>query len=454
MFLDAFMTIYGYARVSTLEQSEEYDALKQQVNRIKSAGAEVVLVDIESGRSDTREKFNELLKLVTQGKVREIIITRIDRLGRSGITLGQAMKLFEDNNVKLRILDAPVDASSPFGWHSIHGMIGMAEFESRMLSQRVNHGMAYFRQQQKIAKELFGYILVDQKLILDRETLPIAREIIKKLLAGFSYGAVSKWLFTEHNIKFSLSGLRHWINNPHILGHTRYFSDIEQRRNKKPRSPVIHFNTHEPIATAEEIAQIQTNVKNKRKLSEKTTKNYPLKGLLRCNECGGGMYRIVTKFKSGTQYVRCTKHAQGNHFCTNKITARLENILKQTIEILSTEATSVVKEIESNIEVVQQSDHLVKLQRELAGAESLNSTNPAILAAIADLKTQIFLEENKLKHPTKIDATERFEILRSVSQATFWDSLSEEKAQRFFAVLIETVFVDSSGNVSSIKFSW
>ncbi|MFB2834449.1 hypothetical protein [Floridanema evergladense] len=46
--------IIAYARVSTVEQSQNSHALEQQIARLKSTGVELVLVDVESG---FRERF-------------------------------------------------------------------------------------------------------------------------------------------------------------------------------------------------------------------------------------------------------------------------------------------------------------------------------------------------------------------------------------------------------------
>ncbi|NJL61481.1 MAG: recombinase family protein [Methylacidiphilales bacterium] len=448
------MTIYGYSRVSTSEQAEEYSALEQQQQRLRDAGAEIILTDIESGRDDNREKFNEILRLAKQGKIRELIVTRIDRLGRNTITLGQTYKLLEENNVKLRILDAPIDANSLHGWFSLHTLSGMAEFESRMLSQRTNHGLNYFREQKKVAQKLFGYKNINHKLVIDEGIFPIARGIIDRLLQGYSYGTVSRWLFEEHDIKFSLSGLRHWIDNPAIQGHTRYFSEVEHRRNpKNPRPPLIHFNTHKALASAEEISKIKNIVKSTRKLSEKQNKNYPLKGLLRCAQCDGGMYRTISRFKSGvTEYVRCTKHSQGNHFCSNKVTARSTKITDQLIKLLIKQAQQILSEVENNAVEKINSEYLLSLQRELTGLESLQSKNPAILAAINDLRTQIVAEENRLQKPALLPDKERIKMLTSFAQATFWESLDEDKLSLSFRTFVESASIDSAGNIFSVKF--
>jgi site-specific DNA recombinase len=445
------MKVYGYARVSTQEQAVEYDALKQQIKRLEDAGAEIVLFDIESGRSDSRKSFNEILKLVEKGKVRELIITRVDRLGRSMITMGQTLKLFEDHKVTLRILDAPVDASSPFGWFSISQMSGLAEFESRLLSQRTRHGMNYFREQKRIHKALFGYNLVDSKLVVDENLRNVCRELIDKLVAGYSVVAASRWLFEEHNIKFSVSGLRHWINSPHILGHTRYFTEQEHRRNKNnPRPPIIHNNTHEAIATEEEILKIKQKIQGQQKVSVNKSKNYPLKGQIRCAECGGAMHRQSNKW---TTYVRCTKHTQGNHFCSNKKINRLESVVRWTINALIKEAAKIVDELDVTSTEESEPETLKKLRNELTGLLALNSSNPAVISAIQDIENQIYNHEYKLKtHPKKADIEHKV-LIHSASQAAFWDEFNEEELQHFLSELVDKVYIDSFGDLS-VTFLW
>ena len=56
-------SIVGYCRVSSREQSDNSSALEQQIPRVREAGAEEVLIDVESGRSsreDTEPNFKSL----------------------------------------------------------------------------------------------------------------------------------------------------------------------------------------------------------------------------------------------------------------------------------------------------------------------------------------------------------------------------------------------------------
>ncbi|MEM6838822.1 MAG: recombinase family protein [Cyanobacteria bacterium P01_C01_bin.120] len=60
-------SIVGYCRVSSREQSNNSSALEQQIAYVREAGAEEVLIDVESGRSgreDDRTEFQKLMKLV------------------------------------------------------------------------------------------------------------------------------------------------------------------------------------------------------------------------------------------------------------------------------------------------------------------------------------------------------------------------------------------------------
>lgn len=456
MCLNAIAMIYGYARVSTVEQSLEYDALKQQVKRLEDAGAEVVLVDVESGRSDKRKEFNKLLRLVKEAKVREVIITRIDRLGRSDIDVIKTIQLFNDCGVILRILDAPIDVSSSFGRFSASQMAALADFESRLLSERTRHGMNYFRSQGKLQKACFGYELnSDRKLEPHPTNFPIARKIIDLLLEGYSYGAISKLLVEEYGIEFSLSGLRHWVNNPAILGHTRYFTEMEYRRNpRNPRPPQITRNTHQAIASEAEISQIKRNAKTKPRLSLKKEKDYPLKGLLRCSHCGGGMYRVISKYKSGeTHWIRCARHAQNVHFCPNKTNARLTTLTKQVIQRITQKSKEVTEQSNIGDRSPEESEALIELKQQLTGLVALGSNNPAIIGAVRDIQSQIDAEEVRLKSASRIDS-DRLKLAWSYSQASFWYSLNDGDLRQAFRSFVEVVFVDDSGNVASIEFGW
>jgi DNA invertase Pin-like site-specific DNA recombinase len=71
------MSIYGYARVSTIDQD-----LSIQQTALKAAGCEVVRAEKVSGtRRDGRTELQALLDFLHAGDM--LVVTRIDRLARS-----------------------------------------------------------------------------------------------------------------------------------------------------------------------------------------------------------------------------------------------------------------------------------------------------------------------------------------------------------------------------------
>jgi len=96
--------IVGYARVST-QSGEQKSALVTQKNRLKSAGVEKIYTDVESGRSNDRKAFNELLQLIDKKAIKEIVVTRFDRLGRDATFVDAALVLAAKKNVVIRTID-------------------------------------------------------------------------------------------------------------------------------------------------------------------------------------------------------------------------------------------------------------------------------------------------------------------------------------------------------------
>ncbi|MBW4667376.1 MAG: recombinase family protein [Cyanomargarita calcarea GSE-NOS-MK-12-04C] len=454
------MRVYGYARVSTQEQAEEFDALNQQIARLKTAGATEVFIDIESGRNDGRKQYNELLKLAQQNQVDEIIITRVDRLGRSVITIHKAIEIFVKHNVNLRVLDAPVDPNSPFGWFSINQMSGLAEFESRLLSQRVKQGNEYFRQQLKFCVPPFGYAkdknhrLTPNKNIhekSDKTYFELAKIIIDLTLEMRSLKDVCNYIYTAYEVVFTVAGLRDWVKNLALQGHTAYFIKKKKGIN---REPIINFNTHEALISAATVDAIQHKLSANRKYrsSAKSTRgDYPLAGLIKCTHCEAGMYRNFSRHKTRTEYMRCVNYNKpGKYHCENSKCARLREIIAKTIAALCENAPKLIHHLEnqSATTLVVNTKEIENLTNELSVLRGLRSSNRDIIQAIAKIEVTI----NTLSTPVRIVDRNAFENAKRkiaiASQATFWESLDDSELRSALTEFVEKIEVDSSGTIT------
>ncbi|EEQ3553915.1 recombinase family protein [Escherichia coli] len=94
------MRLFGYARVSTSQQS-----LDLQVRALKDAGVKAnrIFTDKASGSSTDREGLDLLRMKVEEGDV--ILVKKLDRLGRDTADMIQLIKEFDAQGVAVRFID-------------------------------------------------------------------------------------------------------------------------------------------------------------------------------------------------------------------------------------------------------------------------------------------------------------------------------------------------------------
>ena len=130
------MTVYGYARVSTTDQS-----LDIQIAALKAAGCEKIRSEKVSGTSTNgRQELKTLLEFIDAGDV--LMVTRIDRLARSIGDLQDIVRALKAKGVALRATEQPIDTSTAAG-KAFLDMLGVfAEFETNLRKERQMEGIA------------------------------------------------------------------------------------------------------------------------------------------------------------------------------------------------------------------------------------------------------------------------------------------------------------------------
>ena len=130
------MPLYGYARVSTLEQD-----LAIQRAALKAAGCDVVRAEKASGaRRDGRTELQSLLDFLRPGDA--LVVTRIDRLARSMRDLQDIVHELKGKGVALRATEQPIDTGTAAG-KAFLDMLGVfAEFETNLRRERQAEGIA------------------------------------------------------------------------------------------------------------------------------------------------------------------------------------------------------------------------------------------------------------------------------------------------------------------------
>ncbi|MGH3921405.1 MAG: recombinase family protein [Pseudonocardiaceae bacterium] len=129
----------GYGRVSTRDQHPE-----AQHDALTAAGCDQIFIDKASGKLARRPELDKAL-LSANRAGDQVVVTKLDRLGRSLEHLIELSKLLQARKVDLVVLDQGIDTSTAIGrlFFSIIGAI--AEFEHALMSERTMDGLAAAR---------------------------------------------------------------------------------------------------------------------------------------------------------------------------------------------------------------------------------------------------------------------------------------------------------------------
>ena len=130
------MAQYGYARVSTFDQS-----LCIQRAALNAAGCEVIRAEKATGtRRDGRTELQVLPDFLRPGDA--LVVTRIDRLARSLRDLQNIVYELKERRVVLRATEQPIDTGTA-AVKAFLDMLGVfAEFETNLRKERQAEGIA------------------------------------------------------------------------------------------------------------------------------------------------------------------------------------------------------------------------------------------------------------------------------------------------------------------------
>jgi DNA invertase Pin-like site-specific DNA recombinase len=116
------MANFGYGRVSTKEQTSENQRLEIEV---------VALL---------RPEFEKLLQKIRDGET--LIVSKLDRLGRSAVDVGSTLRHLEKRNITVIVLQLGLlDMTSPIGKAMLTMLSAVAELERDLLIERTYAGL-------------------------------------------------------------------------------------------------------------------------------------------------------------------------------------------------------------------------------------------------------------------------------------------------------------------------
>lgn len=129
------MRLFGYARVSTSQQS-----LDIQIKALKEAGVQEsrIFTDIASGSHAKRDGLSVLRLKVEEHDV--VVVKKLDRLGRDTADMINLINEFDKIGVFLRFLDDGINTEGAMGKMVITILSAVAQAERQRILERTNEG--------------------------------------------------------------------------------------------------------------------------------------------------------------------------------------------------------------------------------------------------------------------------------------------------------------------------
>ncbi|WP_193197077.1 recombinase family protein [Nostoc sp. MG11] len=307
------------------------------------------------------------------------------------------------------------------------------EVQRQQRSRRIRQGHARNRLDAAPppGKVPYGYRRGKGKYTIDRSTSPVVKDFFEHFLLYGSLRGSVRYLAKKYGKKISVTTGRRWLTNPVYRGDTAYHNGE------------ILSNTHVPIISKEEAAQIDRLLRRNSRLPSRTASApRSLAGLVICDECQSHLVvTSVTQRNQDKEYlylrsISCPKHPKCRAI-------PYQEVLEHTIETVCRDLPLAVAGMNfPQLDAVKNSlsEAIARQQEILAQLPTLVETEildteTAKLRAYK-LRTEISVLQAKLATFPPVN-------LRSVAQAVsipqFWLDLSEAERRFYFREFIRQI---------------
>lgn len=410
----------GYLRVST-DTEQQLSALENQRSRITAAGVDRLIEDVESGLSQDRPGYMELLRLIDTRSIAEVICTRVDRLGRDAAATDALIAIAAKRGVTITCLDGGrVEAETPQGFLLSRIATSMAEVESRMLSMRVKAGLAEGR---KAARPVRGKVAWGYRLTADRAALepdpiefPRAQQFLR-LLKNCNWRmnqALEQWCEEGHGpIPLGCNNaVRPWLLNPVLRGGLGYY-----RRQDRTYEQVI-WNTHLPLLDQSDFQIMERQLNDNKRRWGRSSNLIPhlLTGLIVCGACGNKMTYVG---KSDRLRLVCKKRS-----CDQRYKGTLESTLREHLAIALSQHNNTLAQM-----VQEEDPATTALRAQIAALEAAG--DPDLAPAIALKRNRL----QELQHKPGPDPT----LLAAFADPAVWSQLDDQELRELFLSVVDKV---------------
>jgi len=319
-----------YIRVSTQQQADEGLSLGEQERRltehVAARGGALVGTYIDagiSGRRDDRPELRRLLADTHAGRIDQVLVTRLDRLGRSNRHLLGVFDQLEQAGVELVSLAESIDTGTPTGKLLRAVLAAMAEFEADTIAERVKSTTGARAREGRYhgGPAPYGYRSIDGQLVVEPGEAAVVERVFARCAEGASQQGIARELERDgiptRRGRWHQGTVGKVLKNPVYRGQVRLHGEA-------------HPGHHQALVSAElwervaELLEASARTPSKGRGRPPKGNHLFTRGLLRCGQCGGSMYPITQPRRTEGSYevYACYRRKQDAAACDQPIIPR------------------------------------------------------------------------------------------------------------------------------------
>ena len=454
-----------------------------------------------SGKDTNRPGFEKMMIDITNGKIKRVIVYKLDRISRSILDFANMMEIFQKYHVEFVSSTEKFDTSTPIGRAMLNICIVFAQLERETIQKRVTD--AYYARSKRGfymgGRVPYGYRL--KETVIDNirtsmyEEIPEESKQLKLIYSLYadssnSLGDIIRYL-NEHQMKnlrggnWSTARLSEMLRNPVYVQadiDVYHFFQSQGANIYNPASDFTGYNacylykgtvsdnrkqcdlTGKEIVLAPHMGFIPSKtwlacrlrcLNNRQSTKTCKPKNSWLVGKVKCGNCGYALTIRKAKTKWGRYFV-CS---QSGNICKGAGCTIYADVLEdymfkaiQTKLSEFRELSAVAEEnvsrqsTEKKIRLTQIDEEINELLAKVAGANSVLMKYINDKIAELDAARQTLQEE--LLAETVTDATGK--VRQITNHVEKWDSLSFEDKQAVVDTLIKVIRIANE----NIEITW
>ncbi len=507
------MVIILYARKSV--ERENSISCETQLEYCKSVikpdeRDEKVLTFIDNGFSGgnvNRDGFQKMMKMVRQGKVKKVIVYKLDRISRSLSDFVNILQEFKEHKVEFVSSQESFDTSSPYGEMIVKLLMVFAEFERTSIINRVTQAYAHRSEMGFYmgGRQPYGFELVPTVIhnVKTKKLSPIPAEVeqVRYIFEVYAQESVSLRRLLDilvaegkqplNGSSWTTAKLSTLLKNPIYvkadsdvydyydrhgvqmvtdvsLFTEEYGAQLYGHTKHDPSSPdwsdmKLVLLTHPGIVDSDIWLRCQRKLEKNRQIGNSVSNPTSwLAGKMVCEKCGHTMTTIKGKInKSGEirRYFNCTGRSHKKTCTGPKVTIYAEDLENMVYECISEKLadlkemnrttrkgdTAEVNELKLKIKAIEKSEKQL-LDTMLAGGFNDD------LLALANQKATQFKRD-------RLALYERIEDLKSredetdvvVNLAKSWKTADYKRKKAVAMIMIHKIVISEDG---STKVLW